>query len=53
MDNIEIFINSLNKIVKEIKYVWDNYKVEKMVVPWKDKIDELHGKIYKANNFQE
>ena len=53
LDNIEIFINSLHKIAKEIKYIWDKYKVEKIVVPWNDKIEELYGKIYQASNFQE
>ena len=50
---IKIFINSLNKIAKEIQYIWDKYKVEKIVVPWNDKIEELYGKIYQASNFQE
>ena len=53
MDNIEIFVNSLNKIAKEVKYIWDKYKVEKIVVNWNNKIDELYGKIYQASNFQE
>ena len=53
LDNIEIFINSLNKIAKEVKYIWDKYKEEKIVANWNNKIDELYGKIYQASNFQE
>ena len=40
--------NILSTVLDVLKY-----KIEKIVVPWNRKIDELYGKIYQAKNLQE